>query len=40
MMKNLPDPALTTGIKFPSADQVAKAKEVLAAQWGPLVAGK
>jgi len=40
MMKNLPDPALTAGIKFPSADQVAKAKEVLAAQWGPLVAGK
>ncbi len=40
MMKNLPDPALTAGIKFPSADQVAKAKEVLTAQWGPLVADK
>ena len=40
MMKNLPDPALTAGIKFPSADQVAKAKEGLTAQWGPLVADK
>jgi len=40
MMKSLPDPALTAGIKFPSADQVAKAKEVLTAQWGPLVADK
>lgn len=40
MMKNLPDPALTAGIKFPSAEQVAKAKEVLTAQWGPLVADK
>jgi len=40
MMTNLPDPALTAGIKFPSAEQVAKAKEVLTAQWGPLVADK
>jgi len=40
MMKNLPDPALTAGIKFPSAEQVAKAKEVLTAQWGPLGADK
>lgn len=40
MMKNLPDPALTAGIKFPSAEQVAKAKEVLTSQWGPLVADK
>ena len=40
MMKNLPDPALTAGIKFPSAEQVAAAKEVLTAQWGPLVADK
>ena len=39
-MKNLPDPALTAGIKFPSAEQVAKAKEALTAQWGPLVADK
>jgi hypothetical protein len=27
-------------IAFPSADQVAKAKEILAAQWGPMVSGK
>jgi putative spermidine/putrescine transport system substrate-binding protein len=40
MMTNLPDPALTAGIKFPSAEQVTKAKEVLTAQWGPLVADK
>ena len=40
MMKSLPDPALTAGIKFPSAEQVAAAKEVLTAQWGPLVADK
>jgi putative spermidine/putrescine transport system substrate-binding protein len=39
MMKNLPDPALTANIAFPSSDQVAKAKEVLAAQWGPMVSG-
>ena len=40
MMANLPDPALTAGIKFPSQDQIAAAKEILAAQWGPLVADK
>jgi hypothetical protein len=40
MMTNLPDPALTAGIKFPSQDQIAAAKEILAAQWGPLVADK
>ena len=40
MMANLPDPALIKDIKFPSAEQVAKAKEVLTAQWGPLVADK
>ncbi len=40
MMKNLPDPALIANITFPSAEQVAKAKEVLAAQWGPMVSGK
>ena len=40
MMTNLPDPALLKDIAFPSADQVAKAKEILAAQWGPMVSGK
>ncbi len=40
MMENLPDPALTAGIKFPSQEQIAAAKEILAAQWGPLVADK
>lgn len=39
-MVNLPDPALLEQIVFPTPDQVAKAKEVLAAQWGPLVADK
>jgi putative spermidine/putrescine transport system substrate-binding protein len=39
MMTNLPDPALIANIAFPSAEQVAKAKEVLAAQWGPMVSG-
>jgi putative spermidine/putrescine transport system substrate-binding protein len=39
MMTNLPDPALIANIAFPTADQVAKAKEVLAAQWGPMVSG-
>jgi len=40
MMKNLPDPALIANITFPSADQYAKAKEVLAEHWGPMVSGK
>jgi putative spermidine/putrescine transport system substrate-binding protein len=39
MKKNLPDASLIAGIKFPTQDQIAKAKDVLAAQWGPLVAG-
>jgi len=39
MMTNLPDPALIANIAFPTAEQVAKAKEVLAAQWGPMVSG-
>ena len=40
MMANLPDPALLAGIKFPIKAQITAAKEVLAAQWGPLVADK
>ncbi len=40
MMTNLPAPELIKDIKFPTADQVAKAKEILTAQWGPLVADK
>ena len=38
MKKNLPAPELIASIAFPSQDQIAKAKEVLAAQWGTLVA--
>jgi putative spermidine/putrescine transport system substrate-binding protein len=40
MMTNLPAPELIKDIKFPTADQVTKAKEILTAQWGPLVADK
>lgn len=38
--KNLPAPELIAQIKFPSQDQIAKMKEVLAANWGPMVADK
>ena len=38
MKKNLPAPELIASIAFPSQDQIAKAKAVLAAQWGTLVA--
>lgn len=38
MKKNLPAPELIASIAFPSQDQIAKAKDVLAAQWGTLVA--
>jgi len=31
---------LLEGLKFPSQEQIAAAKEVLAKQWGPLVADK
>ena len=37
MTKNLPSAELIAGIKFPTQDQIAKAKEVLAAQWPKLV---
>lgn len=37
---NLPDPALLEQIVFPTPAQVTAAREVLAAQWGPLVADK
>jgi putative spermidine/putrescine transport system substrate-binding protein len=38
MKKNLPAPELIASIAFPTQDQIAKAKEVLAAEWGKLVA--
>ncbi len=38
--KNLPAPELIAQIKFPTQDQIAKMKEVLAANWGPMVADK
>jgi len=40
MMSNLPDPSLIAQITFPTPAQINAAKEVLAAQWGPLVADK
>lgn len=40
MMANLPAPELIASIKFPTPAQITAAKEVLAAQWGPLVADK
>ena len=39
LKKNLPDPTLIQSIKFPSADQIDKAKQVLTDNWGPMVAG-
>ena len=38
MMANLPAPELIASIKFPTPAQITAAKEILAAQWGPLVA--
>jgi putative spermidine/putrescine transport system substrate-binding protein len=38
MKKNLPAPELIASIAFPTQDQIAKAKTVLADQWGKLVA--
>jgi putative spermidine/putrescine transport system substrate-binding protein len=38
--KNLPAPELIAQIKFPTQDQIAKMKEDLAANWGPMVADK
>jgi putative spermidine/putrescine transport system substrate-binding protein len=40
MKKNLPAASLLDGLKFATQDQITKAKEILAAQWGPLVADK
>ena len=37
MTKNLPPADLIAGIKFPTQDQIAKAKEILAEQWPKLV---
>jgi putative spermidine/putrescine transport system substrate-binding protein len=36
--KNLPPAELIAQVKFLSAEQITKAKEVLTAQWGPMVA--
>jgi putative spermidine/putrescine transport system substrate-binding protein len=38
--KNLPPAELIEGITFPSQDQITKAKDLLADQWGPMVADK
>ena len=38
--KNLPAPELIAQIKFPTQEQIAKMKETLAANWGPMVADK
>lgn len=37
---NLPAPELIAQIKFPTQDQIAKMKEALATNWGPMVADK
>lgn len=39
-LANLPSPELIAQITFPSQEQIAKMKEDLAAQWGPMVADK
>jgi putative spermidine/putrescine transport system substrate-binding protein len=39
LKKNMPAPELLSKVAFPSQDQIAAAKDVLAAQWGTLVAG-
>jgi len=39
-LANLPSPELIAQIKFPTQAQIAKMKEDLAAQWGPMVADK
>jgi putative spermidine/putrescine transport system substrate-binding protein len=40
MKKNLPAASLLEGLKFPSQAQITAAKDILAKQWGPLVADK
>jgi putative spermidine/putrescine transport system substrate-binding protein len=40
MKKNLPAASLLEGLKFATQDQITKAKDLLAKQWGPLVADK
>jgi putative spermidine/putrescine transport system substrate-binding protein len=37
--KNLPDASVLAQIKFPSADQLAKANQVVTDNWGTMVAG-
>lgn len=39
LKKNMPAPELLSQVAFPTQDQIAAAKDVLAAQWGTLVAG-
>lgn len=39
-MANLPSPELIAQITFPTQDQIATMREVLTAQWGPMVADK
>jgi putative spermidine/putrescine transport system substrate-binding protein len=38
LKKNMPAPELLSQVAFPTQDQIAAAKDVLAAQWGTLVA--
>jgi hypothetical protein len=38
MKANLPPAELIAQVAFLTSDQITKAKDVLAAQWGPMVA--
>ncbi len=40
LAKNLPDAKTIAKIAFPTQDQVDKAKQALADNWGPMVADK
>ena len=40
LKKNLPTADLIKKIRFPTQDQIDKAKQVLADNWGPMVAGE
>ena len=37
--KNLPDAEVLAQIKFPTADQLAKANQLVTDNWGTMVAG-
>ena len=39
LLAALPPASLYTGVKFASLGQIAKAKAIVAAQWGPKVLG-